>query len=178
MNRIPTKLNKHGAGVSDKSSRLTGDALDVAKEFLHFIFGHLHKMVLVEPANVLCREVGCDREDCLARDLAGFGRMLESTISVCTFFTFASKISTQLNGQVPGEDIGWIDVRILEEEHSHFLPVFGRAVDLATFFSLFRLLTTGGGCIIHCFGSGGIAFVTTMLRGKRRANVLILALRC
>ncbi len=115
--------------------------MTVAKEFLHFIFGHLHKMVLVEPANVLRREVGCDREDCLARDLAGFGRMLESTISICTFFTFASKTSTQFNGQVLGEDIGWIDVRILEEEHSHFLPVFGRAVNLATFFSLFCLLT-------------------------------------
>jgi hypothetical protein len=55
MNRIPTKSNERGAGVSDKSSRLTGDALDVSKEFFHFIFGHLHKMVLVEPANVLCR---------------------------------------------------------------------------------------------------------------------------
>ncbi len=73
MNRIPMKSNERGAGVSDKSSHLTGDALDVAKEFLLFFFGHLHKMVLVEPANVLCREVGCDREDCLARDLAGFG---------------------------------------------------------------------------------------------------------
>jgi hypothetical protein len=112
MNRIPTKSNKRGVGVSDKSSRLTGDALGVAKEFLYFIFGHLHKMVLVEPANVLCREVGCNHEDRLARDLAGFDRMLESTISLCTFFTFASKISTQLNGQVLGEDIGWIDVRI------------------------------------------------------------------
>ncbi len=146
MNRIPTKSNECGAGVSDKSSCLTGDALDVAKEFLHFIFGHLYKMVLIEPANVLCREVGCDREDCLARDLTGFGGMLKPTCSVCTFFTFASKISTQLNGQVLGEDIGWIGVRILEEEHSHFLPVFGRAIDLATFFSLFCLLTTGGGC--------------------------------
>ncbi len=49
--------------VSEKSSRLTGNALGIAKEFLNPLIGHLHEVVLIEPTDILCREMRCDRED-------------------------------------------------------------------------------------------------------------------
>jgi len=49
--------------VSDKSIRLTGDALGVAEELLNPFVRHFHEMVLVEPTDILCREVRCDRKD-------------------------------------------------------------------------------------------------------------------
>ncbi len=49
--------------VSDKSIRLTGNALGIAEELLNPLVGHLHEVVLVEPANILHREMQCDRED-------------------------------------------------------------------------------------------------------------------
>ena len=49
--------------VSDKSIRLTGDALGVAEELLNPLVRDLHEMVLVEPTNILCREMRCDRKD-------------------------------------------------------------------------------------------------------------------
>ncbi len=66
--------------VSDKSSSLTGDALHVAKELFDLLIGHFHEVILVKPANVLCNEVGCDREDSCARNLTNFSRMFEPTI--------------------------------------------------------------------------------------------------
>ena len=43
--------------VSDKSIRLTGNALGVAKELLNPLVGHFHEMVFIEPTNILCREM-------------------------------------------------------------------------------------------------------------------------
>ncbi len=91
--------------VSDKSSRLTGNALAVAEELFNLLIGHLHEVVLVEPANVLCSEMGCDRKDCLASNLTGFSRMFEATISIGAFFSLAGKVSTQLNGKILRENI-------------------------------------------------------------------------
>ena len=48
--------------VPDKSSRLTGNALGVAKNLLNPLIGHLHEKVLIEPANIFHREMHCDSE--------------------------------------------------------------------------------------------------------------------
>ncbi len=71
------------------------------------------------------------------RNLTGFSRMFEATISVGAFFSLAGEISTQLDGQILRKNFGWIDVGVFEVEHSHFLPILGRAVDLDTFFAFF-----------------------------------------
>ena len=62
--------------------------------------------------------------------------MFEPPIGVGAFFPFASEIGTQLNGQLLGENIGCIDAWTLEEKHSHFLPILGGAIHLATFLHL------------------------------------------
>ncbi len=92
--------------VSDKSSRLTGNALGVAEELFNPLIGHLHEMVLIEPANIFSREMQCNREDCLTRNLAGFSRMFEATIGVGTFFSLAGEVSTQLDGQILWKSFG------------------------------------------------------------------------
>ncbi len=84
--------------VSDKSSRLTGNALHVAEELFDLLIGHFHEVILVKPANVLRNKVGCDSEDSRARNLTNFGRMFEPTNGVSAFFPLAGKIGTQLNG--------------------------------------------------------------------------------
>ena len=86
--------------VSDKSSCLIGKPIMIANRFLNLLVWHLHEMVLIEPANILGREVGCDREDCLAWNLASFSRMFKSAISIDAFLSLASKINTQLDGQI------------------------------------------------------------------------------
>ncbi len=50
--------------------------------------------------------------------------MLETTIGVGTFVSLAGEVSTQLDKQILRENIGRIDVGVLEVEHSHFLPAF------------------------------------------------------
>ena len=96
--------------ASDKSSSLTENALYIAKELFDLLIRHFYEMVFVEPANVLCDEVGCNRKEILMRNLTGFSRMFEPTIGIGAFFPFASKIGTKLDGQILGEDIGCIDV--------------------------------------------------------------------
>ena len=49
--------------VSEKSSRLTGNALGIAKELLNPFVGHLHEVVFVEPTDILHGEMRCDRKD-------------------------------------------------------------------------------------------------------------------
>jgi hypothetical protein len=43
--------------VSDKSICLTGNALGIAEELLNPFVGHLHEVVLVEPANILRKKM-------------------------------------------------------------------------------------------------------------------------
>ena len=43
--------------------------------------------------------------------------------------SIADKISTQFDEQILWKNFGWIDVGIFEVEHSHFLPILGRAMD-------------------------------------------------
>ncbi len=61
------------------------------------------------------------------------------------------------------KNIGWIDVRVLEVEHSYFLPVLGRAINLATVLHLFCLLMTRRIVIIQGVRSSGVTLVSTML---------------
>ena len=49
--------------VSDKSSRLTGNALGIAEELLDALVGHLHEEILVEPTNILRGKMRCDHDD-------------------------------------------------------------------------------------------------------------------
>ncbi len=83
--------------VPDKSSHLTGIALNIAKELFDLLIGHFHEVILIKPANVLHNKVGCNCEDSLARNLTGFSRMFKPTIGIGTFFSFAGKIGTQLD---------------------------------------------------------------------------------
>ena len=50
-------------GVSEKSIRLTRNALGITKELVNPFVGHLHEVVFVEPTNILRGEMRCDRED-------------------------------------------------------------------------------------------------------------------
>ena len=101
------------------------------------------KKVLVKPASLLRNKVGCDRKDSFMRNHIGFSGMFELTIGIGAFFPLASEIDTQLNGQILGENIGCIDVWILEEKHSHFLPILGGAIHPTTFLHLLCLLAPG-----------------------------------
>ena len=70
--------------------------------------------------------------------------MLETTIGVDAFFSLAGKVCAQLDGQILWKDVGEIDIGILEEKHSHFFLILGRAISFGTtLLGLLRLLTTG-----------------------------------
>jgi hypothetical protein len=49
--------------VSDKSIRLTGNALGIAEELLNPLIRHLHEVVLVESAHIFFGKVRCDCKD-------------------------------------------------------------------------------------------------------------------
>ncbi len=64
--------------------------------------------------------------------------MFETTIGVGAFFSLAGKVRAQLDEQILRKDVGWIDVGVLEEKHSQFFPILGRAISLVLpFFAFF-----------------------------------------
>lgn len=112
--------------------------------------------------------------------LALVGWLFEATISVGAFFSLASEVSTQLDGQILWKNIGWIDVGVLEVGHSHFLPIFCRAINFATFLCLFCLLTTGGVATFRSFGSSRIVLISTTLlrRGSYGFHICVICSGC
>ena len=49
--------------ISEKSIRLTGNTLGISKKLLNPFIRHLHEVVLIEPANILRREIRCNGKD-------------------------------------------------------------------------------------------------------------------
>ena len=97
--------------------------------------------------------------------------MFEATIGVGAFFSLASEVRAQLDGQILRKDVGGIDVGVLNEEHSHFFPIFGRAISFGTaLLCLLSLLAARWFVIIRTFGSGMVTLVTTALLLMRGAG--------
>ncbi len=93
-----------GGGVQFRAHK----TLSVAKEPLHFggHFGHLHKMVLIEPPYVLFLEVAVDNQNSLAFQLGCLTGMGKVTICISALFSLASEIGTDRIGHVLREDVG------------------------------------------------------------------------
>ncbi len=82
--------------------------------------------------------------------------MFEATIGVGAYFSLAGKVRAQLDGQILRKDVGGVDVGVLDEEHSHFFPIFDRAISFGTaLFCLLSLLAARWFVIVRSFGSVG-----------------------
>ncbi len=91
----------------DKSSRLTDNTLSISEEPLHSggHFGHLHKVVLIEPPNVLLIEVAGDSQNSLALQLGCLTRMDKVTICVDALLSLASEVGAIFSGMSLGNTL-------------------------------------------------------------------------
>ncbi len=83
------------------------ETFSVPKKLLDLVrnVGHLHKMILVEPANISFGEMIGNCQDSLTFELEGPPGMNKVAIHVNALLTFASKIGTIFVGHVFGEHI-------------------------------------------------------------------------
>ena len=85
---------------SDKSSRLTGRTLCVAKKLLYTIcdVGHPHEMVFVEPSHVFLDEMVGNQDDRLGLELRSLPEVSKIAIGVGTLLSLASEVGAKLSG--------------------------------------------------------------------------------